>query len=182
VLDRAILDAAVSVLAEEGVEAVTFAKVAERAGTTRPALYRRYSTAADLVIAAVRAVADQERTALTGDHLADLTAELTSFRNGVVRLRSISLVGSMLVATADPRVVETYRELIVRPRRARITDILRAARRDGELTVDVHDLDVVATFCTGSFYAASLAGTTPGREWPRRTAKLVWRAAGGRPR
>jgi len=43
------------------------------------------------------------------------------------------------------------------------------------------DLDVAVTMCTGSWYARALAGSRPLRNWPLRTAVLVWRAVGGSP-
>lgn len=180
-IDAAIVDAAVAVLNEEGIDGVTVARVAERAGTTRPALYRRFGSHEELVIAALRSIAERSRPEPTGDHLHDLEQELRSFRDAVTGTNSITLVGSMLLDTVDPAVRETYRELIVRPRRDRIAAILDAARADGALTGAPADLDVATTMCTGSFYAYALAGRTPPRDWPRRVARLVWRAAGGSP-
>ncbi|MFP5489480.1 MAG: TetR-like C-terminal domain-containing protein, partial [Acidimicrobiia bacterium] len=130
---------------------------------------------------ALHHLATGTRPQRTGDHLADLEAELRSFRDGVSRTNSIALVGSMLTPTVDADLLATYRELLVKPRRERIRTILDAARHDGALDATPTDLDVATTMCTGSFYAFSLAGVTPPRDWPRRTARLVWRAAGGSP-
>lgn len=163
----------------EGVEAVTFSRIAELAGTTRPALYRRFSGPEELIVATLHHIATGTRPELTGDHLADLEAELRSFRDGVVSTRSIALVGAMLTPAASDDLRATYRELLVRPRRERIREILDTARREGELDATATDLDVATTMCTGSFYAFSLAGVDPPRDWPKRTARLVWRAAGG---
>jgi AcrR family transcriptional regulator len=178
-LDRTIVDAAVAVLLSEGCEAITFSRVAEVAGTTRPALYRRFTSPADLAITALHAIASGTRPEPTGDHLADLSAELTSFRDGVTRTNSITLVGSMLLDSIDPVVLTTYRELIVQPRRARLAAILAEARELGQLTGTDADIDVAVTMCTGSFYAYALAGTPAPPDWPTQVARLVWRAAGG---
>lgn len=178
-LDRAILDRTVEVLVAEGVEAITFSRIAELVGTTRPALYRRYRTPIELAVAALHEIASGTRPGLSGDHLADLEAELRSFRDGVTRTNSIALVGSMLAGGVDEAVLATYRELLVQPRRERIRSILLAARRDGQVDGAPADLEVATTMCTGSFYAYALAGVEPPRDWPRRVARLVWRAAGG---
>lgn len=178
-LDRAILERTAEVLLTEGTEAVNFSRIAELAQTTRPALYRRYSSPEELVIAALHHIASGTRPALTGDHLADLEAELRSFRDGITRTNSIALVGSMLTPTVGDDLRSTYRELLVRPRRERIREILEAARRAGALDATPTELDVATTMCTGSFYAYALAGVEPPRDWPRRVARLVWRAAGG---
>jgi AcrR family transcriptional regulator len=178
-IDAAVVAAAVAVLNEEGIEAVTFARVAERAGTSRPALYRRFGSHDELVIAALRSIAERSRPEPTGDHRADLEGELRSFRDAITSTNSVTLVGSMLVGSVDEQVRQTYRELIVQPRRDRIGAILSAARAGGAITGAPADLDVAVTMCTGSFYAYALAGRTPPRDWPKRVARLVWRAAGG---
>lgn len=179
VLDLAILERTGELLVTEGVEAVTFSRIAELAGTTRPALYRRFRSPGELAVAALHHLATGTRPDRTGDHLADLEAELRAFRHGITRTSSIALVGSMLTPGVDDRLLATYRDLLVRPRRERIRSILADAHRDGDLDGTPTDLDVATTMCTGSFYAYALAGTTLPRDWPRRVARLVWRAAGG---
>jgi hypothetical protein len=99
--------------------------------------------------------------------------------DGITRTSSIALVGSMSTPGVDADLLATYREILVRPRRERIGAILRDARRDGLLTGTPTDLAVATTMGTGSFYAYALAGKEPPRDWPRRVARLVWRAAGG---
>ena len=178
-LDRAILERPAEVLVAEGVEAVSFSRIAELAGTTRPALYRRFRSPVELAIAALHHIATGTRPQPSGDHLADLEAELRSFRDGITRTSSIALVGSMLTPGVDDEVLAAYRELLVRPRRERIGAILHRARRAGTVTGTPTELEVATTMCTGSFYAYALAGVEPPRDWPRRVARLVWRAAGG---
>ena len=178
-LDRAILDRATEVLLSEGVDAVTFSRIAELAETTRPALYRRYRSPGELVVAALNHLAADTLPPRTGDHLADLEAELRNFRDGITRTNSIALVGSMLTRAVDETLATAYRDLLVGPRRARIRALLADGRRAGRLSAPPADLDVAVTMCTGSFYAYALAGVNPPRDWPRRTARLVWRAAGG---
>jgi AcrR family transcriptional regulator len=53
-LENALLDAAWDELLERGYSEFTFESVAERAGTSRPVLYRRWKTKVELVLAAVR--------------------------------------------------------------------------------------------------------------------------------
>lgn len=180
-LDRAIIRAAAEIMGEDGVEAVTFARVAERAGTSRPALYRRYDNPSDLVVAALGEIAGDERSTPTGDSLADLTQELRSFRNAVQRANSLAVVGSMLASSNDDPAVVAYRKRLVAPRRARIRSILERARSAGALTADDADLELATAMCTGSYYAIALAGGTPARDWPTRMSAAAWRACGGTP-
>lgn len=48
-IDSAVLEAAADLLAEVGYADLTFAAIAERAGTSRPAVYRRWPSKAHLV-------------------------------------------------------------------------------------------------------------------------------------
>src|ERR1044072_9456488 len=52
-LEDALLDAAWSEVTERGYGALTFYAVAQRAGTTRPVVYRRWGTKPELVRAAL---------------------------------------------------------------------------------------------------------------------------------
>jgi AcrR family transcriptional regulator len=67
-----VLAATLDVLAEEGYAGLGIEAVAQRAGVHKPAVYRRWSTKADLVVAAVRSIAPQPRDPATGDVRTDL--------------------------------------------------------------------------------------------------------------
>ncbi|MEZ5181050.1 MAG: TetR/AcrR family transcriptional regulator [Acidimicrobiales bacterium] len=176
-IDAAALRVAAEHLGRHGFEAMSLAAVAAEAGTTRQALYRRWPTKADLAVAAIAALPDASPQPLSGDHEADLRAELAAFRRGVTRPGGVSLVGAMLQDGADPELRERYRALVVEPRRARLRAIVHAAVAEGTLARDT-DVELVVASCTGSFYALALAGRVPGRDWPRRAARHVFAGAG----
>lgn len=178
-LDNAILEATLCLLNESGIDTITFEAVATRAGTTRPALYRRFESRQDLVVAALASVSETTSPNPTGDHLHDLIAELAAFRNAISKTHSITLVGSMLLDSVDPVVKDAYRQKIVQPRRERIARILTAARSEGLLTCTPTDRELAVTMCTGSWYAYALAGRVPPRDWARRAATIIWRSLGG---
>jgi AcrR family transcriptional regulator len=168
-------------LALHGYEAMSLAAVAEEAGTTRQALYRRWPGKADLaadVVSEIYVRPSEDDRVLTDEPFQDLVGELADFRLGVSGTGRLSLVGTMLQDTTDPGVVARYRARVIAPRRGRIRGILERARQRALIDADA-DLDVAVTMCTGSWYAFALAGGQPPREWPERTAALVWRAVGG---
>jgi len=175
-----VLKAAARHLAAYGYEAMSVAAVAEEAGTTRQALYRRWPGKAELSAAALAAFADQATEAESADPFADLVAELADFQRGVSRPGRLSLVGTMLRDSVEAEVRARYQAHVVAPRRQRLRLILERAQRLGLIDADA-DLDVAVTMCTGSWYARALAGSRPLRNWPLRTAVLVWRAVGGSP-
>jgi AcrR family transcriptional regulator len=69
---RAVLDAVVELVAESGMAALTMDAVAARAGVSKPAMYRRWPTKQDLVIAA----AESRIGPLTVPDMGDFRAEL----------------------------------------------------------------------------------------------------------
>ena len=184
-IDRRVLAAAARQLSRYGYEAMSLAAVAEEAGTTRQALYRRWHNKAELAAAVVAELSDTAtpKTAAADqddDPFADLVRELTDFQRGVSHKGRLSLVGTMLQDTTDAEVRAHYRARVIAPRRARLRAILERALDQGLLDADA-DLEVALTMCTGSWYGRALAGEPVPRNWPRRTALLVWRALGGLP-
>lgn len=179
-IDARVLAAARAHLSRHGYEGMSLAAVAQQAGTSRQALYRRWPTKADLAAAVVATVQDGILPATDPDPFAALVAELTDFARGVSMPGRLSLVGAMLQDTADPAVVAQYRAQIIAPRRARIAGILREARRLDLIDRDA-DVTIATTMCTGSWYGRALAGDSVPADWPIRTATLVWRAVGGQP-
>ena len=179
-IDERVLTAAARLLAVRGYRAMSLAAVAEEAGTTRQALYRRWSTKEDLAAAVVARLSDIGPATTSADPFADLVAELTDFQRGVSHRGRLSLAGTMLQDTTEREVRARYQARVVRPRRQRLRAILEHGMRLGLLDADA-DLEIAVTIGTGSWYARALAGERVPRNWPSRAAALVWRAAGGTP-
>ncbi|MGY4711817.1 TetR/AcrR family transcriptional regulator C-terminal ligand-binding domain-containing protein [Mycolicibacterium sp. CBM1] len=102
-IDAAILLATAELLVEIGYPNLTLAAVAERAGTTKTALYRRWSSKAELVHEAAFPVTPTALLAPAGDIAADVRAMLAStrdvFTSPVVRAALPGLIADM---GADP--------------------------------------------------------------------------------
>ncbi|MHA6762660.1 TetR/AcrR family transcriptional regulator [Streptacidiphilus sp. PAMC 29251] len=187
-IDARILAAAKRQLSTLGYEGMSLAAVAEEAGTTRQALYRRWANKAALAGDAVAAMDDATSAPQTQeqarkqerDPFRALVAELADFQRGISKPGRLSLVGTMLQETTEPEVLQAYREKIIQPRRRRITTILETARDRGLIDADA-DLTIAVSLCTGSWYGRALAGDPVPEGWPERTAALVWRSLGGTP-
>jgi AcrR family transcriptional regulator len=175
-IDERALEVARRHLAAHGYEGLSLAAVAAEAGTTRPALYRRWPGRAELATAAIAALAEASARPPGDDPRADLVRELEGFRRGVSRPAGLSLVGTMLQRGTDPELVRLFRERVVEPRRARLRAPLARAIASGLLPGG--DLDLAVASLTGSFYALALAGGVPA-DWPERAAAHAWRALGG---
>jgi AcrR family transcriptional regulator len=179
-IDQAVIAVAQRHLADRGYDAMSLAAVAEEAGTTRQALYRRWPGKADLATAAIAAMSEAAARPETDDPFVDLVAELTAFHRGVSRPNGVSMVGTMLQDSVDPELRRLYRERLVAPRRARLRRILERAVAAG-LVDPSADLEYAVAACTGTRYALHLASGRVDAAWPDRTARLVWRAVGGAP-
>jgi AcrR family transcriptional regulator len=177
-IDGRVLEIARRHLAEHGYEGLSLAAVAGEAGTTRPALYRRWPGKAELATAAIAALSAADSREATDDPYVDLVAELRAFRTGVTRPDGLSLVGTMLQRGTNPELLRLYRERLVIPRRTRLRTILERAVTRG--LIPGGDLELAVGSLTGSFYALALAGSVPA-DWPTRAAAHAWRSLGGRP-
>ena len=177
-IDAGVLDAALAELAAKGYAGFSLAAVAEAAGTTRPAVYRRWKDKAALVVDAVARLAADDAPPVTGRPFDDLVAELEHFRRCITEAASLPVAGLMLSDDVDPAVRAVYTERIVTPRRARLRAVLAAGVAAGELAADA-DLEMAGSLLTGSWYAFAVAGRPAPSDWAPRVARLVWRACGG---
>jgi AcrR family transcriptional regulator len=102
-IDEAVLAATADLLVEVGYAKVSIAAIAVRAGTHKPAIYRRWPTKAQLVHEAAFPAGDTTFIPDEGDLAADLTSmvegALALFGRPVVRA---ALPGLLAELTADP--------------------------------------------------------------------------------
>ncbi|GBE65587.1 TetR family transcriptional regulator [Mycobacterium sp. MFM001] len=115
-IDAAILAATAELLVQIGYSNLTLAAVAERAGTTKTALYRRWSSKAELVHEAAFPVAPTALTGPGGDIAADVRAMIAAardvFTSPVVRAALPGLVADMTAdSELNTRVVSRFADL-----------------------------------------------------------------------
>lgn len=112
-IDAAILTATADLLSGIGYANLTMAAVAERAGTTKSALYRRWSSKADLVHEAAFPAAPTALTTPEGDIVGDVRAMVAAardvFTSPVVRSVLPGLIADMAVdADLNARVMARF--------------------------------------------------------------------------
>ncbi len=173
-----MLDATLHRLARDGFAGLSLACVAADAGTSRPAIYRRWPDKESLVVDAIARLAQADPPGSGGNPFDDLVAELEHFRHCITEAAALPIAGLMLGDGVAETLRTKYHDQVVVPRRTRIGACLQRAIDDGSIDADA-DLLIASTFLTGSWYALALAGTTPPDDWASRTAALVWRACGG---
>jgi AcrR family transcriptional regulator len=173
-IDAAILRATADLLVEIGYSNLTMAAVAGRAGTTKTALYRRWSSKADLVHEAAFPAAPTAIEAPPGDIAADIRAMIAAardvFTSPVVRAALPGLIADMAAdADLNVRVMERFTGLFAAVR-ARLADAV--AR--GEVHADV-DPDRLVEVIGGATLLRMLLqqGGSVGDDWVDQTTAIV---------
>jgi AcrR family transcriptional regulator len=136
-IDAAILAATADLLVEIGYASLTMAAIAERAGTTKTALYRRWSSKAELVHEAAFPAAPTALTAPAGDIAADVRAMIAAardvFTSPLVRAALPGLIADMAAdAELNARVMGRF-DAVFAAVRARVVE----AVKHGEVQTDI---------------------------------------------
>ena len=173
-IDAAILRATADLLVEIGYSNLTMAAVAERAGTTKTALYRRWSSKAELVHEAAFPAAPSAIQTPPGDIAADIRAMLAAtrdvFTSPVVRA---ALPGLMADMAADDelnaRVMSRFAEVFAAVR----TRIAEAVHR-GEVQPEVDPDRLVELIGGATLLRMLLAPGQPlGDDWVDQTTAIL---------
>ena len=138
VLEEAIRDAVVELVIELGTTGVTMEAVAERAGTSKPVLYRRWPDRAallreTLVPLAKDAIPDADTGSYRDDMLAILRgwSEFFSSPQGAI---ATAIVGAM---PHDPELAAAFRDGVIAWRKEAMAEMLTRAIARGEVRSDV---------------------------------------------
>ncbi|MFI8459209.1 TetR/AcrR family transcriptional regulator [Kitasatospora sp. NPDC085464] len=148
--DRALLEATLAVLAENGYGGLTTAAVAARAGVSTATLYRRWSSKEDLVVAAAASFAEEDPYGLPGTGslegdlrvvLRDKATAMTGESGRVMR----ALIGEAAHNTA---LAEALTVTLLAPVYRRVTEVVRSAVERGEIP-PVEDAELLGEVVVG---------------------------------
>jgi AcrR family transcriptional regulator len=132
---QAIYQATLAELARTSLAELTFDKIAPLAGTGKSALYRRWSTPSELVLAALTdpsAGFGDAVTPDTGSLRGDLIARLGTLARVLAEPRGRALRPLLSERTRHPVLYEQVRRLVLLPHQQVLLDVLRAAVDRGE--------------------------------------------------
>lgn len=176
-LDSAILAAAARLLEERGYAGLSLESVAAQAGTTVPAVYRRYRDKDELVQAVIDALRFEPLPAAQPSARAEALALLQSFQRNLCRPRAMSTVGSLLAEEhRHPRMLERFRETLVAPRRRSLAAAFQRGLQTGELPAGI-DVEAAVSMAIGAFYARYVSGESFAPDWADRVLATVWPAS-----
>ena len=160
----AILTAAIDLLLEQGLHAMSMDDVAQRAGVSKATIYRWWASKELLALDALATAwatptpdAQRNTGSLRGDLLAGLRTWLRQLKQ---RPYGRVIAGLVAQAQTDPEFAKLYREHFVQPRRANTRELLRRAIDRGEIPPDTN-IDVTLDLLYGPIYHRLLHGHAP---------------------
>jgi AcrR family transcriptional regulator len=156
-IDASVLDATAAVLDESGYARLTLEEVARRAGSNKPAIYRRWPTRQHLVLAALSRRLGEARAPDTGCTLCDLDESLKLFVAAFERIPP-DVLGPLYTDCAGERELrEAFMGTLFDPPRAAVRETLDRAYARGDLRDDV-DLDLILDLIGSLVYYRALFG------------------------
>ncbi len=157
-LDRAILDAVLELLAEEGYERMSIESVAQRAGVGKPTIYRRWASKQAMVIDALGRLSDEIEVPADGSVRERVSAFLERLWTLASRARSDrSTLLSHLVGEIhrSPELRDAVRATFVAGRRRQLLTLLREGVDQGEIEPRA-DLQILADIILSPLLARKL--------------------------
>src|SRR6516164_10304811 len=160
--DRAILAAALDLLASRGLAAMSIEEVAARAGVGKATIYRRWPSKGLLALDAFVASFQAEQPLPdTGTLRGDLVAALTGWVRAVTQTRmGPMLTGLIAAAQRDPELRGAWRDRVLEPLREQHRIMLDRAIARGEIAASA-DRDVVLDLFFGAAEHRLLLGHLP---------------------
>ena len=147
-IDEALMTATRDLLVEVGYLRLTMAMVAERAGTNRPALYRRWPTKAHLVHDAVFP-SDLPDTVPSPSFAEDLRRRLARMAASYARPEAREAVLGLMVDLRSPAERDGVLDALQASARSEFAARIEQAVLDGEVRADI-DSDVVLDTIIGT--------------------------------
>ncbi len=175
-IDGAVLQATVDLLAQTGYAELSVDAIARQAGTSKPAIYRRWPGKAHLVHEAVFPISDATALPDTGSLGGDVremvrrTAEVLT--TPAARAALPGLVGEMAAdLTLHSALLERFGDILSRG----LSDRLADAVARGEVRPDVTAAEIVEIVAGTTFLALLTRGDTLDDSWVARTAAFITR-------
>jgi AcrR family transcriptional regulator len=180
--DRAILDATLDLLIEEGYSGVTIEGVAARAGVAKTTIYRRWPSKAEMVVEAIGATAEKLPIPKVGSTRAGLAKTLA---HTISRMSADPSAGRILMGLAaetcrNEELADAVRRGIVEKRRRAMFALLERGIAQGEIRPDI-DLDLVADMLGGPVLFRLLLGGDMDPRIASRAVDMLIEGIGAKP-
>jgi AcrR family transcriptional regulator len=163
---RTVLDAAVRLLYEESLRAVTFERVAAAAGASKVTLYKWWSSPAVLAFEAYHAdVRPDLSFPDTGDFIRDLRTQLHGFVRTLMerpvhggRNRGQVVAEMVGAAQGDETLARAFHEYYTRPRRQLTMDMFEIAASRGQIPAHMNLMSLADQLWGACYHKVMLFG------------------------
>jgi AcrR family transcriptional regulator len=177
--ERAIIDAVLHLVAENGFDALSVEGVAARAGVGKGTIYRRWSGKEAMLVDALASVSEELPDVPEGQSTRDgLVALVDTIRLSTQNSAAGLLLPRVMASVQQyPEVLEEYRARVVERRSQRLRDLLARGVASGELRPDL-DMEMAVTILVGPIlYVVMMRSTavTPDRATSERLVDGVLR-------
>ena len=175
-IDNAVLRATVQLIGKTGYADLSVDAIARRAGTSKPAIYRRWPSKAHLVHEAVFPIGDAtalpDTGSLAGDVREMMRRTVAVLTSPAARAALPGLVGEMATdLTLHTALLERFGDILSRG----LTERLDAAAARGAVRPDVTAADLVEALAGITFLALLTRGQALDDAWVDRTATMITR-------
>ncbi len=173
-IDNAVLRATVELLGKTGYADLSVDAIAKRAGTSKPAIYRRWPSKAHLVHEAVFPISEATELPDTGSLAGDVR-EMVRRSTGVLTTPAAraAMPGLLAEMATDPtlhtKLLERFGDVTSRG----MSDRLDAAMTRGEARPDVTAADLVEAIAGIALMAIITRNQALDEAWVERTATLI---------
>ncbi|MDT5316804.1 MAG: hypothetical protein QOE74_5824 [Mycobacterium sp.] len=172
----AVLEATVELLGETGYADLSVDAIARRAGTSKPAIYRRWPSKAHLVHEAVFPIGEATELPDTGSLESDVRAMVRRSADVLTTpAASAALTGLVGELAADPTLHAALLQRFSGILSQGLTDRLVDAVARGEARPDATADELVEAVAGITFFAMLTHGTSLDDAWVQRTATLITR-------
>jgi AcrR family transcriptional regulator len=183
---KAILDATLELLAEEGLQGLSIEEVAARAGVGKTTIYRRWSSKDELVIDAIREVQVNLSVIDTGNFRNDL---VTLFKTAYQGMMTHPLLEQLVLKFiggyyTNPKIFQVFLKQLIIPRFQHFFYMVEQAKAREEIRKDI-DPALVMDLVAGSLYfhwivtryVVPMSSTSPD-EWIEQMIDVVMQGIG----
>lgn len=132
-IDESVLAATLEVLDDEGYRTLTLEDVARRAGTSRPAIYRRWPGRPALALAAIASRLSVPSPPDTGCTLCDFGEAFDVFLAAYRTIRPDVLSAVYVDCAADEELRRRYLDTVIEPARCAVAETVDRAIARGDL-------------------------------------------------
>ncbi|MGH8898315.1 MAG: TetR/AcrR family transcriptional regulator [Egibacteraceae bacterium] len=179
---QAILDAALALLAESGIQRTSVEAIAARAGVGKATIYRRWQSKEELVADALEQLKPDSRMPDTGNLWRDVHTFIeraVTVDEAVTRQIMALIIGSR---EHNPEFLDIYWSNCVAPRRGAIAERLERAKAAGEIRADI-DADLAMDLVIGAALYRVLLKPPPEPfgVYLRRAFETLWHGIKSRP-